>query len=426
MPTAMRPSPACLLLLAFVACSEQSPVPRGEPAGTSAALRVALADPSGNAAAATAIRTAQAAVRERADIANLERLAAQFINRARTSGDPGYYKQAEACADVLTTVAGGTLPGALLRGHVRHALHDFAAAERIARDLVAKRGMPLDLGLLGDVLLDRGQLDEAKSVYQRMLDLRPGLQSYARAAQIRWMAGDHAGCRELLQLAARAGSRRDPESLAWVLARAATLELQANDPTQAAHFADEALALLSDLPAARLARGRTALANDAPKEAVDHLAAAAAAFPLPEHLWAHADALRAAGRETEAAQVEAELLRSGEAEDPRTFALWLATHTRDPGRALRLAEAEHRLRQDAYTLDVLALARLGIGDVTGARAAITQALACGVRDARIEVHAALIAAALGDVEAARRHRAAAEAGRAALLPSERSLLSSPQ
>jgi tetratricopeptide (TPR) repeat protein len=417
---------AAITLLALAACSDERSPASDVVAGPSPALRIALAEADGSAAEDHAIRTAQASARLRADVPNLERLATLFIAKARISGDPGYYKQAEACAEVLSSVAGGELAGALLRGHVRHALHDFEAAEHIARDLVARRGMPLDLGLLGDVLLDLGRLDEAKSVYQRMLDLRPGLQSYARAGQIRWLAGDHDGCRELLEMASRAGSRRDPESLAWVLARSAILELHAGDPARAAVLADQALELVPEFPAARLARGRAALALEAPAEAAVHLAAAVAAFPLPEHLWAHADALRAAGRGVEAANREAELQRTGETEDPRTLALWLATNGRDPSRALRLAEAEFRLRQDPHTLDVLALARLGVGNATGAHDAIQRALACGVRDARIALHAALIAEAIGDRTSAERHRAAALAGTAALLPSERALLASRQ
>lgn len=385
-------------------------------------LRLVLTEHAGDTKLDQQIRATQAKVREKADVPHLERLATLFIGKARASGDPGFYKLTEACADAMPAAGGGEFAAKLLRGHVRHALHDFAAAEAIARDLVARRGLFLDHGLLGDVLLDLGQLDQARAVYQRMLDLKPGLQSYARAAQMRWLAGDLAGCRELLALAASAGSSRDPESLAWVLSRRAQLELEANDPATAVRFADEALALVADYPAARLARGRATLAQGTAAEAAPHLQSAAASFPLPEYLWAHADALRVSGDDAGAAAVEAELLRTGATEDPRTFALWLATTGREPARALQLAQAEFRARQDPHTLDVLALARLRNSDLAGAETAMQQALATGVRDARLFVHAALIAEAVGDHGAARQHRAAAETRLAALLPSERAAL----
>lgn len=394
------------------------------PAAAHPALRIALVPIDGSQPIDEQIRSAQQAVRQRADVARIERLATLFISKARRSGDPGFYKQAEACADAMTDASGGRHAGALVRGHVRHALHDFAGAERIARELVAARGMFLDHGLLGDVLLDLGRLEDARTSYQRMLDLRPGLQSYARAAQIRWLAGDHDGCRQLLSLAHGAGSRRDPESLAWVLARRATLELQANDPATAARFADEALAIVADHPPALLARGRAALAAGDAAAAAMHLAAAAASQPLPEHLWAHADALRAAGDEPAAAAVEAELLLTGAAEDPRTFALWLATRGLDAPQARRLAEAELAVRQDPCTHDAIAIVLWRSGDVAGAEAAMQRALACGVRDARLFAHAACIAAAAGDQARAERYRAAAETQAAALLPSERQMLAS--
>lgn len=404
-------------VLSLSACGE-----RAAERPLSIPLRIALSSHAGTKALDEAIRTIQAKVRDRCDVPRLERLAALFVGKARSSGDPGFYKQAEACADAMPPEDGGAHAAALVRGHVRHALHDFPAAERIARELASGRGMFLDHGLLGDVLLDLGRLDEARASYQRMMDLRPGLQSYARAAQLRWLAGDLAASRELLELANGAGSRRDPESLAWVLCRRAALELQANEPAAAARLADEALALVADYPAAHLARGRAALALGDVQGSLPWLSAAAASYPLPEHLWAHADALRLAGTEAEAAKVEAELLRSGATEDPRTFALWLATRGRDAARALQLAEAELRLRQDPHTLDVVALARLRSGDVAGAEAAMRQALACGLHDARLFVHAALIADAAGDREGALRHRAAADARAAALLPSERTAL----
>lgn len=407
----------CLPLLG-AACGPQAEARTEAPTDAPPSLRIALAPHAGSTSLDQQLRTAQAEATAHPDAPRLERLATLFITKARTSGDPGFYAQATACSDAMPTTGNGRHAAMLVRGHVRHALHDFPTAERIARELVAERGLFLDNGLLGDVLLDQGRLTEARDVYQRMLDQKPCLQSYSRAAQVRWLIGDVPGCRELLDLAASAGSRRDPESLAWVLARRAGLELQANDADAAARFADEALAVVPDYPAALAARGRAAMAKGAAAVAVESLAAAAARSPLPEHLWAHADALRAAGREAEAAAVEAELLRTGEREDPRTFAVWLATSGRDVARCLRLAKAEVALRRDAHTLDALAAAQWRTGDVEAAAATMQQALVVGVQDARLHLHAACISDARGDRVTTATHVAAAQARLAALLPSE--------
>lgn len=428
MVVARRSALLFLLSVAALAACQRTDAAAKPPAAAPAspALRIALAPHTGGSDLDQRIRDTQAKAAEKPDVPRLERLATMFIAKARGSGDPGFYRLAEACADAMPRDGGGVHAADLVRGHVRHSLHDFAAAEVVARRLVRERGLFLDHGLLGDVLLDLGRTDEARDVYQRMLDLKPCLQSYARAAQLRWVQGDVAGCRELLALAASAGSTRDPESMAWVLARRATLELHANDAASARAFADLALQQLPDHPGALLAHGRAALALGDLAAACQSLERAVAVSPLPEHAWALVDALRTAQREADAARHEADLLRQGEREDPRTFAAWLATTGGDQALALRLAEAELRTRQDALTHDVAALARWRRGDLAGASTAMQQALTSGIADARVQLHGALIADATGDRDDARRRAQAAAAGLAALLPSERALLTALQ
>ena len=53
-----------------------------------------------------------------------------------------------------------------------------ARPKSIARRLVTLREFVLDYGLLGDVLMEQGRLDEAATAYQRMIDLKPFYQSY--------------------------------------------------------------------------------------------------------------------------------------------------------------------------------------------------------------------------------------------------------
>ena len=50
------------------------------------------------------------------------------------------------------------------------------------------------------------RLAEATDAYQRMIDLRPDLHSYARGAHIRWLKGDLTGAVELMELAVSASS----------------------------------------------------------------------------------------------------------------------------------------------------------------------------------------------------------------------------
>ena len=149
------------------------------------------------------IQTAQRRVKQASDPRPfLEQLGWLYVTKARTSHDQGFYKLAEQCALTLEAADSKSPAALLLRGHVLISFHRFAEAEAIARELVAQRTLPFDYGLLGDALVEQGRLAEAVSAYQRMVDLRPDLQSYSRVAYMRWLKGDLDGAIEVARLAA--------------------------------------------------------------------------------------------------------------------------------------------------------------------------------------------------------------------------------
>jgi tetratricopeptide (TPR) repeat protein len=352
----------------------------------------------------------------------LDRLGWAFVRKARTAYDPGYYRLADECARCLDEKQPGSPEALLLRGHVLHNTHRFREAEEIARKLVRLRGGPLDHALLGDALMEQGRLTEAAPAYQMMMDARPSLQAYSRAANLRWLTGDLNGAIELMTMAIRAGSPRDGESVAWCYSRLALFQLQAGRIRAAARACDAALSYEADYAPAFLARGRVLLARGAPHEAVADLRRAAGLNPLPEYRWTLADALRSAGSTEEAEIVEAKLAGEGASQDPRTFALYLSTRGHDRDRALQLAESELAVRSDVFTHDAVAWACAAAGRLEQARSSIRAALAHGTRDARLFLHAGLIAAAAGDAEEARRWLEKTSEIRQMLLPSERTRL----
>ena len=178
-----------------------------------AAPQIILAPQSGDGKVDREIARLQQAVRNaRNPNLLIERLGWTFVAKARQSFDPGYYKSAEQCAVYLDSRQPGSREALLLRGHVLHNLHCFKAAEPLARELATKRGLACDFGLLGDVLMEQGRLKEAAKAYQTMLDLKPSLHSYARAAHLRWLKGDLTGAIEAMQLAVAASSPQDAES----------------------------------------------------------------------------------------------------------------------------------------------------------------------------------------------------------------------
>lgn len=351
----------------------------------------------------------------------LERLGWLYIAKARASSDPGFFTLAGIAADALEKNFGLAQEAWLLRGHVLQTRHRFAEAEELARRLVNARGTAADFALLGDALYDEGRIAEAARAYQEMVDLRPSLDSYARAANIRWIRGDLDGAVQLQTLAVRAGGPGDAGALAWSLCRLGQLVWQQGNGSEAVACVARALELVPDFEPALLLQGRMFLAGGQASESLVPLARAVAILPLPEPRWVYAEALRAVGRISEATEQEEKLVREGLAEDPRTVALFLAIRGQDFSLAVRLAHAELEVRTDIMTHAVNALALAGVGRFDEAREQRRAILVEGTVDARLLLYAGRVAALGHEPDAAellqRANRLSAQ-----LLPSEQRLL----
>ncbi len=353
--------------------------------------------------------------------AELEKLGWLFIAKGRASSDPGFFTLAGMAADALEQKFGLVQEAWLLRGHVLQTHHRFADAEALARKLVAARAEAVDFALLGDALYDEGKISESAEAYQHMVDLKPSLDSYTRAANIRWIKGDLEGAIQLQTLAVRAGGPGDAGALAWSLCRLGQLVWQHGDPEMAARCASRALELVSDFEPALLLQGRLLLSAGRPAEALVPLARAVSILPLPEPRWVYAEALRSAGRNAEALVIEDDLVREGRAEDPRTVALFLATRNREADMAVQLAGAELIVRADVTTHAANALALARDGRPEDALVQMRAALAEGTSDARLFLYAGHVSALVHQPDAADLLRRASQLA-SMLLPSERRLL----
>ena len=360
--------------------------------------------------------------RPAARLAALDTLGWLFVAKARAAYDEGSYILAEQCALEMEVEQPGSSEALLLRGHVLHQFHRFKEAEVLARKLVANRTSASDYGLLGDALMEQGQLNEATEAYQKMLDLRPGFESYVRAAHFRWLKGELPGARVLMGKALGMVDPHDASTLAWAEQRIALYDLQAGDLSAAQHAAEAALQARPTDAAARLALGRILSAEGKEEEALESFRIAAKTSPLPDYLWQLADHLEAHGFTAEAAPVEQMLRQTGRRADPRTLALYLATTGHDPATALQLAGAEMNNRQDVLSWDALAWSQFAAGQVPQAEATMKHALVEGTQDGRLFLHAAAIASAANDVEEKQAFLQKAETLKQMLLPSERRLL----
>lgn len=320
-----------------------------------------------------------------------------WVRKARESTDPGFYLNANACADIALSLEEGDRLALNLRGLVLLNEHKFADARDLAEQILSKD--PDDLSALAtqsDALLEIGRFEEAAKAAQTMMDLKPNLPSFSRASHIRWLRGDIEGAKSAIRKAIDARDPNDPEPGAWALVQAAMIFWHLGDYAGADAGFDKALQLFSDYPPALAGKGRSALARGDAARAAELLASSYQKSPLVETAWLLADAKEAAGDAKGAEEAREKVVKTGRQTDPRTLAQFYATKGIEAAEAVRLAEKEQQVRGDIYTEDALAWALYRAGKFKEAREASDKATALGTRDARLLYHAGAIRIALGD------------------------------
>ncbi len=386
-----------LALLGALACRAKKPA-AADPA---AAMReLALIKVEGDLPVDAMLRRLRAAAQHNpAKAENWIELGNAWVRKARDSATPAYYRIADACAEVALGLSPHNRLALDLRGLALMNDHRFEEARRLEQSIVdVEPSDAMAWGTLSDALLELGRTGEAAQAMQRMMDLKPNLPSYSRAAHILWLRGDVAGAKEAVRLAIDAGAdSRDLEPRAWVIVQAAQIFWNEGDLDGAEAGYDRALQDVADFAPALAGKGQVALARGDARAAVRLLLAAYRRSPLVSTLWLLGDARLAAGDTQSAEEVYQRIGRQG-GNDPRTLALFLATKDRERERALQLAEAERTVRDDQYTEDAWAWALYRADRLAEARAASDRATQLGTRDAKLLYHAGAIRLAAGEAQ----------------------------
>lgn len=355
-------------------------------------------DPGGNAPIDRKIRALQASLAQRPELVQgWVELGAAWIRKSRDVAQPWLYAQAGACAARALALDPANRAALDLQGLVLMNDHKFEGAAQLMRRVVQMNPeSPAGWGTLSDALLELGRTAEAVDAAQRMMDLKPNLPSYSRAAHLQWLHGDVQAARETVRLAIDAGNgSMDREPRAWVLVQAAMIFWNEGDSDGALAGFEQALRELPGFPPALVGKGRILIGRGEGNAAAAVLAQAYKANPLIETGWLLGDARELAGDADGARQVWTEIEKKGAA-DPRTLALFLATKNLDKERAVKLALAERNTRDDEYTEDTIAWALYRAGRLREALHSAQLANALGTRDARLWYHAGAIRAANGD------------------------------
>lgn len=333
----------------------------------------------------------------------LSDLAGAYMRKARAVGDPEWYSRAQQAAERALAVKPNHYPATRMMAWVFAGQHRFEESLVWARKAQAMQ--PNDAwnyGTMGDADLELGDYDAAADAFQRMVELRPDVTSYSRAAHLRELLGDRAGAIEIMKLAVRAASPRDPENLAWCLAQLGKLYFNGGNLDAAERAFDQALNAYPDSHLAVAARARVSAARGRDKEAIS-LLERAARWDVPDvhillgDLYARRGDARAAEREY--ARAERLLLNQGKMAR-HELAAFYADHDRNIAKAVEWMREDLRTARDIAAFDTMAWAAYKAGLIDEALSAIIQALRLGTQDARLFYHAGMIFRKAGETEKA--------------------------
>ena len=335
------------------------------------------------------------------DWQSLAGLGLAYVQQARITVDPSYYPRAEAALERSLELQPKDNPGALVgMAALDAARHDFGSSLRWAkRALNESPGTADALGVLGDAQLELGRYEAAFDSYQRMVDTRPDLSSYARVSYARELLGDPRGAVAAMEAARKVAGT--PADIAWTSFQLGELAFNDGRVDDAAReyrrgweTDDAFVANLAGLAKVAWARGDR-------DEAIMRYEEVVARLPLPEYVIALGDAYAATGEDETAAQryeivrLEQQLFSSNGVNTDLELALFDADHGR-PEAALRAARAEWERRRSVHVADALAWALYANGRPEEAQRYSKRALSLGTRNASFLFHAGMIQLALGD------------------------------
>ena len=219
-------------------------------------------------------------------------LGSAYLDEARISGNPTLYPKAEGSFDrSLALHPDGNDLALAGRGGLANARHRFADGLRWARraEAVDPRN-PTTLGVLGDSLLELGRYPEAFEAFQRMLDIAPGVASYARASYARELQGDLAGATRLFRLARQ--SAQSPSDAAFADYYLGELSWLTGDLDGATTAFGRAVTLDPNFAAPSAGLARLAWARGDLPGAIRAYEAVVARFPLPQKVGIEIGQLR--------------------------------------------------------------------------------------------------------------------------------------
>lgn len=330
-----------------------------------------------------------------------------YVQQARLSADPTLYAKADgAFAESLSLDPVENAEALTGQATLAAARHDFAEALALADAALAVNDFSATTyGVKVDALTELGRYDEALAAANRMNDLRPGADTYARLSYAYELRGDVERARMALEAAEQEAF--SPSDRAFARFYLGELAFNSGDlPTARRHY-DAALQADPTYAAARAGRAKALAAAGQSAAAVADYRAVVARLPQPSYVVELGELLEASG-DPAAAQEQYAVVRAIQqvfaaqgADVDLELALFEADHG-DPAAAVRFAEQAYRTRPDSILVqDAYAWALHAAGRDVEALPIARQAVRLGTPLAALYAHLGAIEAAAGEPRAAR-------------------------
>lgn len=334
-------------------------------------------------------------------------LAIAYIKQARETGDFSLNSKAEAAIEKALQIDSMDVTARKLKASLHLTFHRFSEALEAGKKLNSE--FPNDefiYGVLTDANVELGNYKEAIEAGQKMVDLKPNMSSYARVAHLRSLHGDHNGAVEMYKLATRTADPMDKEAQSWCLVQLGDELWKNGKYAESEKVFDEALQNFSNYHLALAGKGRARASQNDFETAVKFLTEANNRVPNVETAILLGDIYIKQGNNEKSKQqydlVEIIEQKIGVNNDQKRLALVWADHDLRLDEALTITRRESELRKDIFTMDALAWCLYKKGQLTDAKATITEAMNLKSNDARILYHAGMIEKDLGNGKEAKR------------------------
>lgn len=340
---------------------------------------------------------------------DLASLAGTYLTMARATGDLSWYLLAEQAArHSLANLPFHNTRAILVLARVVEARHDFDEAIHLAQ----QAGRNDDaLSIIVTSNLAMGKVGEARRAAEALVDRAPSLGSYTLRALVEIAQGKDEEAVADFQRALAAEEVGEAGSSAWARTLLGRLYYKQGRLAEAAELYREALRILPQYPLALVNLAELEIRSGHYKAAEQHLTQVVTITRASPNIYDHVvlrglarikelqgDLSRARGFWDDAEARLRQDVTSGKFGHRRELARLLLERGRpqDVPEALSLMEAEMRVRRDADTLDVSAWALSRAHRWRDARHTIREALASGVRDAKLFYRAGVIEQTLGN------------------------------